>query len=145
MLATIRAEFLALDMGRKSLRSFGLVVGAVLLGIAGVVCWRQGWTVPRAALWLAAPGGLLVLLGLVAPLLLRPAYRLWMGLALVLGFVMTRVLLTAVFLLTILPLGLVFRLIGKDPLDRKIDRTVPSYWRPKEYHDPSPKRLERYF
>ena len=41
----------------------------------------------------------------------------------------------------ITPLGLVFRLIGKDPLNRRFDRAAATYW-----SDPRPRRgKESYF
>ncbi len=141
----LREELLALDAGKKALRSFGVVVGAVLLGIAVVVAWRNGWTVTPAAGWLAGLGGALVVLGGLAPRLLRPVYYLWMALALVMGFVMTRVLLTLVFFLLITPIGLVMRLAGKDPMHRRPDPDADSYWIEKDYIDDSAERLEKYY
>ena len=43
MLQTIRLELQTLDVGRKALRSFGLLVGAVLLGLGGLMLWRRGF------------------------------------------------------------------------------------------------------
>ena len=58
---------------------------------------------------------------------------------------MTRVLLTLVFALVMLPIGLVLRLVGKDLLDRRLDPAADSYWKPKTYADDSPARLEKYY
>ncbi len=138
-------EIREIDTSRKALRSFGWVVGAVLLGIAAVVWWRRDWTATGAVVWLGGIGGALVALGLLAPALLRPLYRVWMALAVVLGFVMTRVILTLVFYLVLTPIGLLLRLFGKDPLHRRLDPNAPSYWLEKTYDDESPERLEKYY
>lgn len=145
MLHTIAEEIRSLDTSPKALRQFGLVVGGVFVGIATVIAWRRGWEVGPLVLGLGGPGVVLVLLGLVAPAALRPVYLVWMGLAVVLGFVMTRVLLTAVFVLMMVPIGLVLRLAGKDLLDRRLDPAATSYWKPKVYADTSARRLERYY
>ena len=87
----------------------------------------------------------LVLLGAVAPRILRRPYRVWMALAVVLGFVMTRVILTVFFFLVLTPTGLVFRLLGRDSLHRKIDRQAPTYWLPKEYPIADRSRYEKFF
>ncbi len=145
MLRAIADEIRALDTGRKALRNFGLVVGGVFVGIAVVVAWRWGWVLTPLGTGLGVVGGALVVFGFVAPGLLRPVYRVWMGLAVVLGFVMTRVLLTVVFVLLIIPIGLVLRLVGKDLLDGQPDPEAASYWKPKTYADASAKRLEKYY
>lgn len=141
----VAAEVGALDTSPRALRSFGLVVGGVFVAIAAVIAWRRGWEVGPLVVGLGGPGAALALLGLVAPEVLRPVFVVWMGLAVVLGAVMTRVLLTLVFALIVVPIGLALRLAGKDPLDRRIDRARTTYWRPKVYDDDSAARLERYF
>jgi hypothetical protein len=128
LLATVRAELAALDASRGALRRFGLVVGGVLLGIAALVAWRAGWTLPRGAAFLLGAGGTLAALGLLAPSALRAAHRVWMGLAFVLGFVMTRVILTVAFALLFAPVGLFFRLIRRDVLHQRPDPRADSYW-----------------
>ncbi|HMB93369.1 MAG TPA: SxtJ family membrane protein [Rhodothermales bacterium] len=138
-------EIKEVDTSKKALRSFGWLVGGMLLVIALVVWWRHDWTFTTAIYWLGGIGGALVVLGSMVPVLLRPLYRVWMALAIVLGFVMTRVLLTLVFFLLITPIGLVRRLFGKDPLRQKPDADATSYWIPKTYDDPSKERLEKYY
>jgi hypothetical protein len=145
MIRAVAEELRGLDTGRKALRRFGLVVGGVFAGVAVVAAWRNGGAVGSTAAVLGAVGGALILLALAAPPVLRPVFRAWMGLAFVLGFVMTRVILTAVFALLFVPIGLALRLFGKDLLDRRRDPQARSYWRPKAYADPSPARLEKYY
>ena len=138
-------EIKAVDTSKKALRSFGWVVGGVLLIIAAVVFWRNDWTFTTAAYVLGGIGGALVVLGLTAPVILKPIYRVWMALAVVLGFVMTRVILTLVYYLVMTPIGLIMRLVGKDPMHRRIDAGAASYWIEKSYDDASPERLEKYY
>ena len=145
MLRTIRDEIRSLDTSPKALRQFGLVVGGVFVGIATVIAWRHDWALGAWGMGLLSVGSVLMVLGLGVPRVLRPAYLVWMGLAVVLSFVMTRVLLTLVFGLVMLPIGLVLRLVGKDLLDRRLDPAASSYWKPKTYADDSAKRLEKYY
>ena len=138
---SLRQEIKNLDPTRKDLVQFGLLVGAVFLLI--------GWLLERkdasAAVYVLGLGGTLVLLGAVLPRLLAPIYRVWMTLALAMGFVMTRVLLTVFYFLLVTPFGLVMRLFGKDLIDKKLDRNASTYWKPKEYLIPDRSRFEKYF
>ncbi len=80
---------------------------------------------PRVGQWLVAGGYLL-------PAILRPLYVPWMLLAAVLGWVMTRVLLTLTFYVMITPIGLLRRIFGHDSLNRKFPGEQESYWEPWE-------------
>ncbi len=141
----IRQEIRELDVGKKHVRSFGYLVGGALMALALVGLWRRGGAANVTVYALLGSGGALAALALAAPAALRPLYRVWMGLALVLGFVMTRVILTLVFFLVITPVGWIMRALGKDPLHRRSDRSAASYWIEKTPPDPSPKRLEKYY
>ena len=140
---TVRDEVRGLDPSPRALRSFGLVVGGVLLAIGALLWWRRGggpWP------WgLTGTGSLLIALGAVLPVALRPVRTVWMGVAFALGFVMTRVLLTLAFFLAVTPTALVLRLLGKDLLHRRPDSDATSYWLPRDDGRPDRESLERYF
>ncbi len=68
-----------------------------------------------------------------------------MAIGLVLGTVVTAIILTVVFVVTLTPTALVMRLLGKDPLARELDRRAESYWIPKEYEPRDRSRLRKYF
>jgi hypothetical protein len=68
---------------------------------------------------LVAPAIGVLVVAMTAPGLFRPAAVVWLGLAHVLGAVMSRVLLSLVFLLLVVPVGMVQRLAGRDRLRRK--------------------------
>ena len=106
-------------------RGFGLLVGTVLVLLAA-----RGWWRHADATWpllLAAVGATLVLLGLVRPGLLGPLNRAWFRLGLLLGRIVAPVVMGAVFLLTVVPTGLLLRLARRDPLRRRA-RGADSYW-----------------
>lgn len=74
--------------------------------------------------------------GLLFPRLLIPVEWLWMKLAFILGYIMTRIILTVAFYLVITPIGLLRQLFGKDPLKLKLDKKVESYWTPVDPEGP---------
>jgi hypothetical protein len=114
-------------------RSFGISVGAVLCAIALALLWRG--RVGRAEV-VGGIGVVLVVFGLVRPRLLTPVSDVWWRFAALLGWFNARVLLSVIFLLILTPLGLVWRLTGKDPLMRR--RGARPGWvpYPARYKDP---------
>ena len=78
----------------------------------------------RGALIVSA---LLVLPALVWPGFLSPVYRVWMAIGYVLGWINTRIILGVVFFLLFTPMGLIMRLLGKDPMCRRFDPQLGSY------------------
>src|SRR5690242_20504654 len=96
-------------------RSFGISVGGGLCVIAVVLLWRG--RIARAE-WTLAIGVLLVTFGWLRPRALKPLSDLWWKFAGVLGWFNSRVLLTLAFMLIFAPLGLFWRITGRDPLAR---------------------------
>jgi hypothetical protein len=106
-------------------RSFGLSVGTVFCVIGGLLLWRGR---PIRAEIFGALGAVLVLLGALRPSLLRRPSAWWWRVAHILGYVNTRILLTVMFVIVFVPLGLIWRLMGRDPLARR--RTGFPGWSP---------------
>lgn len=114
-------------------RSFGVSVGAVLCVIAAVLWWRH--RVTRAEI-VGGVGVVLLAGGLIAPRLLKWPSALWWRFSRALGYVNARVLLSVLFFLILTPLGLAWRLFGKDPLTRRRDRWPGWSAYPGRYRDP---------
>ena len=68
------------------------------------------------------------LVAILAPARLATANRLWFKLGLFLGAFIAPIVMGLVFVIAVLPTGLVIRLMGRDPLTRKIDPSAKSYW-----------------
>jgi hypothetical protein len=129
--------------GTRDLRWFGagLLVCFGLLGAAFYFGWPQAQSrTAGLVLWIA--GGASGTLGLTGTRLARPLYLAWMGFAWLAGNVVSCVVLTLVFLLVILPMGLFFRLIGRDRLGLR--RRSESYWSDLSLPE-DPARYERQF
>ena len=106
-------------------RQFGRTVG-VLLALIGV--WLN-WEGPRSTvgMFILVLGLLLVVLAVTYPRALVRPNRMWMGLAEVLSYVSTRVILGFVFFVVVTPIGVIKRLTGLDPLGRRRSNQE-SYW-----------------
>jgi hypothetical protein len=108
----------------RQLRDFGLIVGGIF-GAIGL--WPLVWRQEGPRLWALALAVALILPALVAPRILAPAHRVWMTLAEVLAWVNTRILLGVVFYGVVTPIGVVMRLLGHDPMRRRLEPTGESY------------------
>jgi hypothetical protein len=100
----------------SSPRSFGLTVGFAFCALAALLLWRGHVLRAEVA---GVTGAVLVILGLIRPALLKHPAAAWMRLAHVLGYVNSRIILTVLFALVLTPMGLLWRLVGKDPLARR--------------------------
>jgi hypothetical protein len=108
----------------KELRSFGLVLGALFAAFFGV------WPLLRhrgSPFWPWIVAGVLWLFALIWPAALSYLHRGWTRLGLALGWLNTRVILTLLFAISIVPVGLVMRLCGRDRMARKLDPGSASY------------------
>ncbi|WP_159587178.1 SxtJ family membrane protein [Chelativorans xinjiangense] len=108
-------------------RSFGLTVGGILLVFVVARLWLVGhFTVTTASL--AAIGAVLVLLAAVAPAVLDRPNRLWTALGVLLFRFANPVIMLVIYTTTFVPIGIVLRVRGHDPLARRAGRTRESYW-----------------
>jgi hypothetical protein len=116
-----------LKRGKKTLRQFGFLLGTVLLAfsVLTLIQGRPGWRValPPAVLFFAAAA--------VRPGLLWPLYKPWMTLSFVLGYFVSRLVLSIIYYFVMTPVALVLRLTGKDLLQMK-KRNSGTYWIPRK-------------
>lgn len=106
-------------------RKFGLTIGAVF---ALVALWKS---IHGAAAGVVFGGLAVALIGcaLVRPQLLSPLNRIWLSFGLMLHRIISPVVMAVLFYGTIVPVGLLMRGVGKDPLRLKLHRTADEgYW-----------------
>ncbi|MER3445432.1 MAG: hypothetical protein C4291_00735 [Candidatus Dadabacteria bacterium] len=128
MISTIKKELNSLKTDKKTLRNFGLLFFVVLGAMAGLSYWKGSSHWP----WFIGGSGLFLILGLFFPSLLKSFYKVWMVFAFLLGWVMTRVILTLTFFLVFTPVGFMLRVLGKDLLNQRIGKNASTYWRRRE-------------
>ncbi|MFH0734911.1 MAG: SxtJ family membrane protein [bacterium] len=124
----IKEEIKSIKKTSKDIINFGLLIGGIIALIGAVSIFYNS----PAFMYLIPLGMVIMAIGFIAPVLLKPIYILWMIIAVLLGFVSTRVILSILFYLIITPMALIFKMIGKDPLNIKIDKTKTSYWEYRE-------------
>ena len=125
----------------KQARKTALIVAGVLLLIAGWNFYRGRMNVVAI---LGIIGLALLVMGLFLPALARRFHVAWMKLAAALGFVNSRILLFLLFYLVITPYGVLSRLFGRDPLNRR-KKSKDTYWVPRKTSRQTREQFERSF
>ncbi|MBI2447685.1 MAG: hypothetical protein HYY56_07035 [Candidatus Omnitrophica bacterium] len=125
MISEVKKEISGLEITHKTLRNFGLLF-CVIFGIwAGIMFLKA----KPYCLWFAVVSIAFFLSGMLFPEVLRQFYRIWMSLAFVLGWFMTRVLLSIVFFVVVTPIRIILKALGKDLLDEGVQKESRTYWK----------------
>jgi hypothetical protein len=130
--------------GSRELRTFGKVIALgfpIVAALLGASVWRRSHAWPEWTLWLGGIGLAVGLACIAVPRAARPFYLVWMALGCCVGFVVSNVVLAAIYFLVVTPIGLALRISGRDPLRRAFEPKRPSYWDDAE----KPGDAERYF
>jgi hypothetical protein len=124
-----------------SSRSFGFLIAAVLALVGGFRYWAgREWYVA----WLMAAAFFLGV-SLVMPRLLLPLKRLWLKLGAVLHAVVSPVALGFLYVSSILLIGSLARMFGKELLSLQKDAAAASYWIRRDPPGPTPESLRNQF
>jgi hypothetical protein len=122
-------------------RPFGLIFGGIFLIIAlfpllwgNELRWWAGWV---------SAGFILV--ALIFPRLLTPLNQLWVKFGLLMHKITNPILMGLIFFLTVLPTGLILRLLGKDPMRRKFMPNEETYWIERKEHQITDKSFDQQF
>ena len=111
----------------KDIKSFGITIGIVLFIISAILMYYAKEFYQFSAIIAST----FIVLGFILPVLLKPIYFMWMAFAAILGWVMTRVILSIVFYFILSPIGIITRLLGEDFLQLK-KSSLQSYWNNRE-------------
>ena len=112
----------------KDLRSFGITFGIIFLIIAAFLFYIEN----ESFQLFIVISSVFIIFGSLLPSTLKPIYMSWMSFAIILGWFMTRFILSLLFYLIVTPIGLMTRLLGKDFLELKKEASNGSYWNQRE-------------
>ena len=107
------------------MRKFGFTMGAVISILFGLLLpWLFEHDYP---LWPWIAAGVFWLAAAAVPASLSPVYSAWMRIGHALGWINTRIILGLMFYTVFFLASILMKLLGKDPMSRKIDTTLDSY------------------
>ena len=109
---------------KSDLRYFGITIGIILLVISGFLFWKE----KESFQIFLAIGIILFLTAIALPSVLKPVYWIWMIFAIILGWFMTRVILSLLFYVVFTSIGLTLRFFGKQFIELRWDKSKESYW-----------------
>ncbi len=115
----------------------------VILSLIGLynLFWKQS---DNGYYWIGV--GVVLLLSRAVTPFFRRFYKVWLAFGVTLGYFVSRTLLILIFSVVMIPTGLLMRLVGRDPMERKLDPAAPSYWIRKEpEQDASIERYQKQF
>ena len=115
-----------MEINKKGLREFGVVTGAIVVGLFGLLL---PWLLNSASfpLWPWYIFAALASVAIVMPMALKPVYIVWMRFGMVMGWINTRLILGIIFYIMFTPIALILKLLGKDPMRRKLYDNLVSY------------------
>ena len=99
----------------------------VFFGCLGAAVYHKSGLLPRAT-WILSIAGTIGLAGVLVPRLIKPVYLAACYATFPIGFVLSYVLTGLIYYLVLTPVGLVMRLVGRDPMTRRFDPSATTYW-----------------
>ena len=126
---------------KRDLRNFGITF-CIILGILGTALWWKEKDTYTIFLTLSA---VFLFFGLVLPSLLRPLQKAWMVFAVILGWFMTRLILSVLFYIVFTITRFIAMAFGKKFLDLKMDKSRKSFWVAREKKKFSKSNYEKQF
>ena len=109
---------------KSDLQKFGIIIGIIILIISGFLFWKE----KESFQIFLAIGIILFLTAIALPSVLKPVYWIWMIFTIILGWFMTRVILSLLFYVVFTSIGLTLRFFGKQFLELRWDNSKESYW-----------------
>ena len=111
------------DVKISSNRSFGIVFFVVFLLIA-LYPLING---EELRIWSLIISIIFLILGLLNSKILTPLNKIWFKFGIILGKIVSPLIMGIIFFLVVTPIGLLMRLLGKDVLNLKYNKSK-SYW-----------------
>ena len=109
---------------QSSPKSFGIVFSVVF----SIVSLYPLINSEDLRIWALIVSAIFLLLAFVAPQALTLPNKLWFKFGILLGSIIAPVVISIVYFVTVLPTGIIMRLLGKDLLKQKLDKNAKSYW-----------------
>ena len=111
--------------------AWSLIIGFPIIALLFFLMkWTGTHRMPevKSYLLLGGIGAAIGIVCLLVPVIARPLYYVWYALAACIGIVMANLIFALIFYGLFAPMGLLMRLIRRDPLNLKWKRSAATHW-----------------
>ncbi|MGC4003407.1 MAG: SxtJ family membrane protein [Pirellulales bacterium] len=115
--------------GDRELRQFAAIWFPAMCAVFAALAYFR-WDAPNVAWGFGIAAVVVAVVGSMFPKAIAPLFVVLMIVTFPIGFVVSHILVGALFFLLITPLGWALRLFGHDPLALRRDGTSETYWLP---------------
>lgn len=126
---------------RDELRDFGRVIGFGFILLSILAAWRGRSDYIIIFLLISMT---FLLLAYLFPSSLKWPQFFWMKLALVLGWINTRIILFVLFYLILAPCGILYKIMNKPYKQLRFDASAVTYWKNSAAVDPKASMMKQY-
>ncbi len=122
-------------------RSFGIVFTIVflLIGLYPLIGGNE------IRMWSMVIATILLVISFTFPQILQPLNRLWFKFGMLLAKIVNPIVMFVIYVTTMVPIGVLLRLFGKDLLKLRLDEETDSYWIQRSPPGPEPESLTDQF
>lgn len=117
----------------KELRFFGALL--IFFSVLAALWIRYHHEWPTVANLVLGVGLATGLVGCLLPRCIWPLYVVWMAIAFPIGWLVSHTVMAATFYLVVTPIGLIMRMLGRDPMTRRFDPGASTYWQPRQQQE----------
>ena len=113
-----------IEIKKSSERSFGIVFATFFVIISFYPILQE----ENIKLWALLISIILFILSFVFPKIFIIPNKLWFKLGMLLGAIIAPIIMALIYLFIVTPTGIIMRLLNKDLLNQKINKSKKSYW-----------------
>ena len=125
----------------KEIRQFGFILAAMLYVISFILLLKSR----PIYIWILGAATLIFIIALTRVQILSPVYSFLTGIARLIGKLNSVIILSLFFYIIIVPVGLIMKLVKKDPLQRCFNKKLDTYWIKRDKDLSKPQRMEWQF
>jgi saxitoxin biosynthesis operon SxtJ-like protein len=133
------------DRDEKAVTGSDRSFGVVMAGALAAVTWMNASHSGRLWPWTGGLAALCLVAGLLRPSILKPLNRIWLRFGLLLHRLVNPIVMALLFYGTVLPTGLVMRMLGRDLLRLKRQPDADTYWIVRQPPGPLPETMRDQF